>query len=102
MKTIYIVTDWDDRENIHAFQNRRNAIQYAYEQCEAFGAYLSVNKWDASRGKWQYQYLADAIGENDPIDYLNALNDEDVNDVFYEYYFLTEVEIEDIEKNERN
>lgn len=102
MKVVYVVTDWDDFRNIHAFAQRRNAIQYAYERCEAFGAHLSVKKWYPSVRMWQYENLYDAVGDNDPIDYLNALSDEDVNDVFAEYYLLTEVEIEDTENNERD
>lgn len=98
MKLVYILIDCDDRRNIHAFQQRRNAIQYAYERCKAFGAYLSVKKWDLIREKYQYQTLSEAVGNGDIIDYLNALNDEDVNDVFCEYYVLVKADIEDIER----
>ena len=101
MKKVYIITDDDDYENIHAFQNRRNAIQYAYKRCEAFGAWLTVQTWNASTKQWQHKPLLDVVGDNDPIDYLNALNDEAVNDVFYDYYFLAEVDIEDTNHNER-
>lgn len=95
MKTVYVVTDWDDCRVVHVFRQRRNAIQWMYEQCEAFGAYLSVNV--RVNGLWQYQSLNKVVGDNDPVDYLNALNDEVVNDAFYEYYFFNKAEIEDVE-----
>lgn len=95
MKTVYIVTDWDDCRAIHIFALRRNAIQYAYECCEYFGARLSIKKWYPPLKMWQYENLDNAIGDNDPIDYLTALTDEDIYDVFYEYYFIAAVEVED-------
>lgn len=97
MKVVYVVSDCDDRRNVHAFTSRRNAIQYVYDKCRSFGAYVSVKQWDTFGERWHYQSLYDAVGDNNPIDYLNTLNDEDLNDVFYEYYLLQEVEIEDAE-----
>lgn len=102
MKVVYVLIDWDDCRNVHVFAQRRNAIRYAYEHCEAFGAHLSVKKQDPFLKMWQYEYLFDAVGDNNPIDYSNALSDEDLNDVFYEYYYLAEVKIEDAENHERN
>lgn len=101
MKTVYVLLDWNDRESVHVFAHRRNAIQYAYEHCKAFEAplFVTIKTWGISRPIWQYKNLADVVGDNDPIDYLNALSDKDVNDVFYDYYVLTEVTIDDMDNN---
>lgn len=95
MKTVYVVTDCDDHENIRVFAHRRNAIRYAYEHCKAFGAHLSFKKWYSLLQMWQYENLYDAIGDNDPIDHLSKLPDEDINEIFYAYYFIAAVELED-------
>lgn len=92
---LFIIED-DDTSEFHVFKNRKNAIDTMYRKCKEWGAVLFVTV--KVNGFYQYTALGKIYDtEEQKLNFLYSLSAAELCDIFEEYWYFRECEIEDEE-----